>query len=70
MNLNLLIKFFNALIYLICSFILGILLPFIVSCIIILNTDLTFTNCFLSIPFILFSLIGIVISSIYLSDNL
>ena len=68
MNKTLLLKVLNALLYLISSFILGILMPFLLSCLIVLFSNTTFNDCIISPPFMIFSLLGIIGSFIYLGE--
>ena len=51
-------------------FILGISPCMIISTFIVIITDATFQECITSVPFILFSILGIIISSIYINDEI
>ena len=55
---------------LLCIFILGITPCMIISTFIVIITDATFQDCIISVPFMLFSILGIIISSIYINEEI
>jgi hypothetical protein len=63
-------KTFNAIVIIICTFILGISIPMIVSVLLSLLTPATFADCTNSVPFWLFTVIGTIISAIYINHVL
>jgi hypothetical protein len=63
-------KTFNAIVIIICTFILGISVPMIVSILLLLLTPITFADCTNSVPFWLFTVIGTIISASYIDHVL
>jgi hypothetical protein len=63
-------KTFNAIVIIICTFILGISVPMIVSILLLLLTPATFADCTNSVPFWLFTVIGTIISGVYVNNIL
>jgi hypothetical protein len=58
-----------AIVTMICVFILGILPCIIVSLIIVITTNTTMEECVVTGPFVLFTLIGTVISCVYIAET-
>lgn len=67
---NLFNKTVFAIVILLCTFILGISPCMIISTFIVIITDATFQDCIISVPFILFSVVGIIISSICINEEI
>jgi len=67
---HLLKKLLFALVVLLSIFILGIFVPMIISLFIIITTEATLIDCIQTVPFILFSVIGCIISGLYISHEL
>ncbi len=65
---NLIKTVFNSLLILISISILGISIPLIVSFFISILTPATFLECSVSVPFWLFTVIGWVISTVYVNE--
>lgn len=61
-------KTFLAIVTMICVFILGILPCTIVSLIIVITTDTSMEECVVTVPFVLFTIIGTMISCIYINE--
>lgn len=57
-------------IIILCIFILGITPCMIISTLIVIFTDAIFQDCIVSIPFIIFSIIGMIGSSIYITEEI
>jgi hypothetical protein len=66
---HLLKKLLFALVVLLSIFILGIFVPMIISLFITMVTEATLTDCVKTAPFILFSIIGIICSAIYINEQ-
>lgn len=67
---NLFNKTTFAIAILLCIFILGILPSMIISTFIVIMTDATFQDCIISLPFILFSIAGVITSSMYINEEI
>ena len=67
---NLFNKTTFAIAILLCVFILGISPSMIISTFIVIITDVTFQDCITTAPFVIFSGIGIIISSIYINEEI
>ncbi len=67
---HLLKKLFFALVVLLSIFILGIFVPMIISIFISIVTNATLQDCIQTVPFILFCVIGNIISACYISIQL
>ena len=67
---NLIKTVFNSLLILISISILGISIPLIVSLFISILTPATFLDCSVSVPFWLFTVIGWIVSAVYVNDVL
>jgi hypothetical protein len=65
---NLIKTVFNSLLILISISILGISIPLIVSLFISILTPATFLDCSVSVPFWLFTVIGWIISTVYVNE--
>jgi ABC-type polysaccharide transport system permease subunit len=63
-------KTFNAIVIIICTLMLGISVPMIVSILLSLLTPATFVDCTNSVPFWLFTIIGTIISGVYVNNIL
>ena len=62
-------KTFLAILTMICVFILGILPCMIVSLIIVITTNATMEECMATGPFILFTIIGTIMSCVYINKT-
>lgn len=67
---TLLNKTLFAIVILLCIFILGITSSIIVSTFITITTELRLQDCIISGPFVFFSIIGIIISAIYINEQI
>lgn len=67
---HLLKKLFFALVVLLSIFILGMFVPIIISIFITITTDATLQDCIQTVPFILFSVIGVIIAGCYVNEEI
>lgn len=67
---TLLNKSFYAIVTLLCTFIIGITPSMIVSLFIVITTNVTLQDCITTVPFVLFSAIGIFISVFYINESM
>lgn len=67
---TLLNKTFFAIVTLLSIFIIGTTPVMIISSFISITTDETLQSCITTVPFIIFNIIGIVISTIYINQNI
>lgn len=67
---TLLKKLLYALLILFSIFILGIFIPMIISLFIVMTTPATLTNCIETAPFWIFTILGWIISSIYINEEI
>jgi hypothetical protein len=55
---------------LLCVFVIGICPVMIISLFIVMTTPATLFDCITSVPFILFGVIGIIISAIFVNEEI
>ena len=67
---TLLNKSLFALVTLVCVFIIGITPVMTISIFISLTTDATLQDCIVNVPFSLFGIIGIIISAVYVNEEI
>lgn len=67
---NLFNKTTFAIAILLCVFILGITPAMIISLFITITTEATMQDCITTVPFILFSVIGNIISAIFINEEI
>jgi len=66
---NVLKQTFLAILVLLCVFLLGITPCMIISIFIAIVSEATLSDCIQTVPFILFSVLGIIVSACYINEE-
>ena len=65
---TIIIKTLEGLLVLLSIFVLGIFVPLLISLFIIITTDTLLQECIQTAPFFLFTIIGWIVSSVYINE--